>query len=349
MGDDGGKSPQEGVGDVVQALQKHLPNLVSAITGTYDTAGKAEVDLARKYSPEIAKIQADVLGKEGKDLARIGREISTDEQRAAADVEAEIAGGAGQKITESTRKAAETLDPEFYKTAPLLSASMAKLLDFDPNKLSRGEEESVARGLGRTSTFVPSAMETAKGAMTFGDALTKRRANYGNAVTQAAAGMPALKSGINPAETTSRRAVLPNAGLSAYTGIQSPGLQAANNASSGLLGTGTTAMNINMQKELSDWDKYQKGLKATTDTIGSVVQIAGMAMGCWVARTVYGVEDPRWIMFRGWLMTRSPLWLQSLYVNHGERFAAWLGNKPRAKRSVRFFMNIIVNNFATTL
>lgn len=348
MGDDGGKSPQEGVGDVVQALQKHLPNLISAITGTYGNAAKAEVDLARQYSPEIAKIQADVLGKEGKDLARIGREISTDEQRAAADVEAEIAGGAGQKITAATRKAAETLDPEFYKTTPMLSAGMEKLLDFDPNKLSRGEEESVARGLGRTSTFVPSAMETAKGAMTFGDALTKRRANFGNSLTQVAGAMPSLKSGINPSETTSRRTVMANPGVASYTGIQTPGLQVANQTAGNLQSTGNTAMNINMQKELSDWDKYMKGLNATTETIGSVVKIAG-AVACWVARTVYGVEDPRWIVFRGWLMTKAPLWLRSLYCAHGERFAAWLENKPRAKRSVRFFMNVVVNNFATTL
>jgi hypothetical protein len=34
-----------------------------------------------------------------------------------------------------------------------------------------------------------------------------------------------------------------------------------------------------MQKQLSDWDKYQKGLNATTSTIGSVVQIAGAVAG----------------------------------------------------------------------
>lgn len=348
MGDDGGKSPQEGVGDVVQALQKHLPNLIKAITGTYGTAAKAEVDLAREYSPEIAKIQADVLGKEGKDLARIGREISADEQRSAADVEADIAGGAGQRITEATRKAAETLDPEFYKTQPLISEGVAKALNFDPTKLSKGEEETLSRGLGRTSTFVPSAMETAKGAMTFGDALEKRRASYGNTVAQMAGVLPSLKSGINPAETTSRRTVLPNAGVGAYTGIQTPGAQTANNAAGGLLNVGNTAMNVNMQKELSDWDKYMKGLNATTSTIGSVVQIAGAAM-CWVARAVYGVDDPRWIMFRAWLTTKAPLWFQSLYVNHGERFADWLRHRPRAKSAVRFVMNTIVNNFATTL
>lgn len=273
MGDDGGKSPQEGVGDVVQALQKHLPNLISAITGTYGNAAKAEVDLARQYSPEIAKIQADVLGKEGKDLARIGREISADEQRSAADVEAEIAGGSGQKITEATRKAAETLDPEFYKSTPLISEGMAKALNFDPTRLSKGEEETLSRGLGRTSTFVPSAMETAKGAMTFGDALEKRRAGYSNTVSQMAGALPSLKSGINPAETTSRRTVMANPGVASYTGIQTPGLQVANQAAGNLQGTGNAAMQINMQKELSDWDKYMKGLNATTSTISSVGSI----------------------------------------------------------------------------
>jgi len=161
--------------------------------------------------------------------------------------------------------------------------------------------------------------------------------------------LPSLKSGINPAETTSRRTVLPNAGVSSYTGIQTPGLQVANQTAGNLQGTGNAAMQINMQKELSDWDKFMKGLNATTSTIGSVASIAKSFTGCWVARAVYGVDDPRWIMFRGWLTTKAPLWLQTLYCAHGERFADWLENKPRAKSAVRFVMNIIVNNFATTL
>ncbi|NDC55175.1 MAG: hypothetical protein EBZ74_13155 [Planctomycetia bacterium] len=66
--------------------------------------------------------------------------------------------------------------------------------------------------------------------------------------------------------------------------------------------------------------------------------ITGMQM-CWVAREVYGVADPRWLRFRGWLQTEAPRWLHDLYAAHGEEFAGWIHDKPAAKAVVRFLMD----------
>ncbi|MEI8319447.1 MAG: hypothetical protein WCH79_16015, partial [Planctomycetia bacterium] len=69
----------------------------------------------------------------------------------------------------------------------------------------------------------------------------------------------------------------------------------------------------------------------------------GMGMGgggmCWVAREVYGDENPRWLLFRAWLKTEAPAWLHDLYASRGEAFAVWIKDKPAAKAVVRFLMD----------
>jgi len=279
MGDDGGKSPQEGTGDVTQSLQKHLPALIAAITSGYGPAAQAELNIAKEYSPQIAAIQNAVLGKEGKDLAKTGREISDAEQMAAAQTEANIATGPGRDQVLALDSTQRLLDPEYYSARKASADAIAKSLDFDPTKLNRGEEEGVARGLARTGSFVPSALETAKGALTFGDKINQRRQLLGGLAQGAAASAPGLRGPVDASATSGRRTILPNVGTQAYTGIQQPGINMANQTGGGLMNTANAAMQINMQKELSDWDKYMKGLQATTQTIGSVVQIAGAVAG----------------------------------------------------------------------
>ena len=60
---------------------------------------------------------------------------------------------------------------------------------------------------------------------------------------------------------------------------------------------------------------------------------------CWVAREVYGVHDPRWLLFRHWLHTEAPRWLHDLYASHGEAFAAWIHDKPVVKSALRTLMD----------
>jgi hypothetical protein len=59
---------------------------------------------------------------------------------------------------------------------------------------------------------------------------------------------------------------------------------------------------------------------------------------CWVAREVYGVENPRWLDFRDWLTWKAPRWLFRLYWKHGEKFAAWIKDKPKLKAVIRAMM-----------
>ena len=68
--------------------------------------------------------------------------------------------------------------------------------------------------------------------------------------------------------------------------------------------------------------------------------IAGAMIGlCWVAREVYGVDNPKWLQFREWMLEDSPSWFRSLYIKYGERFAKFISNKPLLKTIIRKWMN----------
>ena len=74
---------------------------------------------------------------------------------------------------------------------------------------------------------------------------------------------------------------------------------------------------------------------------GALGAVGGLAMGgmCWVAREVYGVDSPSWLLFREWLTLDAPRWLHDLYAKKGEKFALWIANKPKVKKLIRWWMD----------
>jgi len=74
--------------------------------------------------------------------------------------------------------------------------------------------------------------------------------------------------------------------------------------------------------------------------MGSVVGgIASAIPFCWVAREVYGIENPQWLEFREWMLNNAPSWLRNIYIKYGERTAKFISNKPRVKSIIRKWMN----------
>lgn len=73
--------------------------------------------------------------------------------------------------------------------------------------------------------------------------------------------------------------------------------------------------------------------------IGSIAGAALPMLMCWVAREVYGEHDPKWKQFRAWVLEDAPTWFVNLYVKYGERFAAFISNKPILKSIIRKWMN----------
>jgi hypothetical protein len=63
---------------------------------------------------------------------------------------------------------------------------------------------------------------------------------------------------------------------------------------------------------------------------------------CWVARAVYGDWNPKWKLFRRWLLTKAPSLLRWTYARYGERIAEYIKDKPKMQASIRYFMDIAI-------
>ena len=74
--------------------------------------------------------------------------------------------------------------------------------------------------------------------------------------------------------------------------------------------------------------------------MGAMGTIGGAAiLACWVAREVYGMNNPKWKAFRYYTLFVSPSWFRFLYLRFGERFAKFVQNKPRLKTKIRKWMD----------
>jgi hypothetical protein len=103
---------------------------------------------------------------------------------------------------------------------------------------------------------------------------------------------------------------------------------------------------INMALQQRGQDVTFQGMQAQAKAAGqagmmsAAGSIAGAAiMACWVAREVYGIDNPQWLQFREWMLNDSPSWFRKLYIKFGERFAAFISNKPRIKSIIRKWMD----------
>ena len=92
---------------------------------------------------------------------------------------------------------------------------------------------------------------------------------------------------------------------------------------------------------------WSGGMQALGSLAGGAAGAAAIGkIPCWVAREVYGAENPQWRRFRTWLFTRSPNWFEKLYVKHGAQFALWISDKPRLKSAIRRWMDARIATLA---
>jgi hypothetical protein len=67
--------------------------------------------------------------------------------------------------------------------------------------------------------------------------------------------------------------------------------------------------------------------------------IAPKGLVCWVAREVYGEDNPKWLQFREWILTKASDNLRNFYIKYGERIAESIRNKPKIKSIIRKWMD----------
>jgi len=77
--------------------------------------------------------------------------------------------------------------------------------------------------------------------------------------------------------------------------------------------------------------------------IGGAGEAGGSALGqagakallCWVARAIFGEDNPKWLQARHYVLEIGPEWFRDLYISHGPAVAEFISNKPLFKLVLR--------------
>ena len=97
-------------------------------------------------------------------------------------------------------------------------------------------------------------------------------------------------------------------------------------------------INMALQNQQNQFGLLGAQAQADATRTAGIYSGIGSAI-CWVAREVYGIENPKWVQFRNWMLNDSPSWFRKLYIKYGERFAKFISNKPVLKNIIRKWMN----------
>ncbi len=121
-----------------------------------------------------------------------------------------------------------------------------------------------------------------------------------------------------------------------------PGLPFGVNPNAGAMGAQFAAQNYgiasqNWATQLNQPNPWMTGLGMAAGLGG---QLGGAAlMGpCWVAREVFGEDNPKWLKFRDYLLNKADKWFRRYYLERGESIAAFLKLNPEFKESVQNYM-----------
>ena len=134
-------------------------------------------------------------------------------------------------------------------------------------------------------------------------------------------------------QTDALSASAQGAGLSGSTGFQ------VTDPNTGL----NTAMMDIKNRAQADQAQAANRSNITAGFINAAGSVAGSAIvACWVAREVFGIQNPMWLLFRDWMLHTSPSWFRNTYIKYGSRFARFISNKPRIKSLIRKWMTKIV-------
>ena len=105
--------------------------------------------------------------------------------------------------------------------------------------------------------------------------------------------------------------------------------------------------NTNYNAAASRYNRAQNNKAATTGAIINGVASLGSAFICWVAREVYGKDDPQWRRFRGWMLTGASDRLLAWYLATGERAARTVRGNQHLRAQLRTSMDARLATLAT--
>ena len=120
--------------------------------------------------------------------------------------------------------------------------------------------------------------------------------------------------------------------------------QSAENELDRMVTIATAEISADAQKSVQEMASGSTAGQALGGLIGTLGSAYISGMFCWVAREVYGKNNPKWFVFRTWLRYDAPKWFVNLYDKHGESYAKFIKNKPIFKWATRKIMDYIIRD-----
>jgi hypothetical protein len=333
---------QQGMMDVLNSIRDQYPDAMKSINSMLLPTAQAQLEADKAVSEPYAALQQELQAKYAPEAAKTAAGVQDITDKAASARELELARTTGKDLVTEADTLQRQVDPEFYKNRTETSDAISKYLSATDPTLSENDAEEIRRATGRTVTNPSSAIDSAQKAMRFGSKLDQKRSLFGEAISRVSAALPSIRSGQDAFNIATRRAAAPTgantvAGVSQGSGTNAYGLANnwLNNASQ-LQNTAMSKQNSLLQN-VTGWGEFG----------GKVVGAIAGAATCWVAREVYGEDNPMWLVFRYYVINDAPKWFHNLYRNYGERFAKFISDKPILKRIIRGLMNLAIRrNYA---
>lgn len=115
-----------------------------------------------------------------------------------------------------------------------------------------------------------------------------------------------------------------------------------------LLNYGSDVNNTNFNAAASRYNSAQNNNASLLGSgIGALGSIGSAFLLCWVAREVYGEQNPRWKQFRGWMLTRASPALLAAYIARGPKLAAQVRREPALRARLRRYMDARIAELPT--
>lgn len=332
----------------IRMITDLLPYYSQAISAQKipDSLGQLAADTATT-GPRLA-LQQQLQSQYGPAFDQLAAESNLRKSMASASNDAAVLAGPGQDLIKQALEAAKLYDPEYFQQRGTTNDAITKLIGQASANLGSGlsatERDEVGRGLAlensrRGTANAPSQLQTVANAMQFGQAGRQREMENQNQLSKAIAAstafLPAAKTNVDVFQVATGKPSYAQQDNRFNTNTASNAADLAQ----GLLNTGasfwTTNANNNAAMALQNDQQKANQLGQITSALGSV----GGLLLCWVAREVYGEQNPRWMKFREWLILKSPNWFFKWYANNGEEFAEYIKDKPLLKRIIRWWMD----------
>jgi hypothetical protein len=108
-------------------------------------------------------------------------------------------------------------------------------------------------------------------------------------------------------------------------------------------GTQAQVYNTQMSNQSNPWMEGLGMAVGTASQIGAASLTGGgsliPSLTCWVAREVYGEDNPKWKEFRSWVLNDADEDFREFYLANGEKIAESIKDKPEVKASLRKWMD----------